>query len=87
MHIQRIIKLKNLIHKEIENLPTSYSTPPLPLYDDLGPNTFVPSKLVPAMKIDGKVVEEHLVEKPKAEWTKEDKDFFSKRCKGDKYPL
>ena len=55
--------------------------------DRIKDGLFVPSKLVSAMNLDGKVVEEHLVEKPKDEWTKEDKEFFSKRCKGDKYPL
>ena len=33
------------------------------------------------MNVDGKVVEEHLVEKPKAEWTKEDKENFLKDAK------
>ena len=42
---------------------------------------FVPSKLVPAMNIDGKVFEEHLVEKSKDEWTKEDKENILKDAK------
>ena len=38
--------------------------------DRIKDSPFVPSKLVPAMTVDGKVVEEHLVENPKAEWNK-----------------
>ena len=49
--------------------------------DRIKDGPFVPSKLVPAMNIDGKVVEEHLLEKPKDEWTKEDKENFLKDVK------
>ena len=49
--------------------------------DRIKDGPFVPSKLVPTMTVDGKVVEEHLVEKPKAEWTKEDKENVLKDAK------
>ena len=42
--------------------------------DKIKDGLYVPSKLVLAKTIDGKVVEEHLVEKYKAEGTKEDKE-------------
>ena len=42
---------------------------------------FVPSKLVAAMTVDGKVIEEHLIENPKVEWTKEDKENILKDAK------
>ena len=41
--------------------------------DRIKDGPFVPSKLVPAMNVNGKFVEEHLVDKPKDEWNKEDK--------------
>ena len=49
--------------------------------DRIKDGPFIPSKLVTAINIDGKVVEEHLVEKPKAEWTKKDKDNILKDAK------
>ena len=39
--------------------------------DKIKDGPFIPSKLVPSMNVDGKVVKEHLVKKPKDEWTKE----------------
>ena len=49
--------------------------------DRIKDGPFVPSKLVPSMNVDGKVVEEHLVKNPKDEWTKEDKGNFLKDAK------
>ena len=42
---------------------------------------YVPSKLVSAMTVDEKVVDEHMEDKPKAEWTKEDKENVLKDAK------
>ena len=53
--------------------------------DRINDGLYVPSKLVVALTIDEKVVEEHLEDKPKAEWTKEDKENILKDSKVNKY--
>ena len=49
--------------------------------DKIKDGSFIPSKLVPAMNIDGKFVEEHIAENPKDEWTTDDKENILKDAK------
>ena len=49
--------------------------------DTIRDGPFVPTKLIPAMTVDDKIVEEHMVDKSKVEWTKEDKENVLKDAK------
>lgn len=42
---------------------------------------YVPTKIVPQSMKDGEVIEEHIEDKTKAEWTKEDKENVLKDAK------
>ena len=49
--------------------------------DRINDGPYVPSKLVPVMTIDGNIFDEHKGDKPKAEWTKEEKEHVLKDAK------
>ena len=49
--------------------------------DRITDGPYVPLKLVSTLTIDGKVIDEHMKDNPKAEWTKEDKENGMKDAK------
>lgn len=49
--------------------------------DRINDGPYVPTKLIPQTNIDGKVGDEHFVEKIKSEWTKEEKENVLKDAK------
>ena len=50
--------------------------------DTIRDGPFVPTKPIPSMTVDGKIIEEHMVDKSKAECTKEDKENILKDAIG-----
>ena len=49
--------------------------------DRINKGPWVPQKFIPPTTVDEKVVEEHYIDKPKDEWTREDKDDVRKDAK------
>ena len=50
--------------------------------DKIKDGPYVPSKLVPQATLEGvKVIEEHFIDKPKSEWSKDDKENAFKDAK------
>ena len=75
-----ILKRNEYTHwrvKMMHHLETTY-----PDYlDMINDGPYVPSKLVPQVTLDEKVIEEHFIEKPKSEWSKDDKENSFKDVK------